>query len=57
MGCRSTAVYSPDPRRADRYDVLFSAYRELHDLFGRGGVPTMKVLASLAKTRRLEEPL
>ncbi len=51
MGSRSDTVYLPDPRRADRYDLLFGAYRTLHDLFGRGEISTMKLLSSLAKSQ------
>ncbi|MFL6116427.1 MAG: ribulokinase [Catenulispora sp.] len=34
MGSVQTAVYVPDPARADAYDVLFAEYRALHDAFG-----------------------
>ena len=57
MGDPGSIVYYPDPERADRYDTLFGAYRTLHDLFGRGGVPTMKLLSSLAKTHDREVSL
>jgi L-ribulokinase len=33
MGRRTEAVYRPDPARADRYDLLYAEYRELHDWF------------------------
>ncbi|MBR0143393.1 MAG: ribulokinase [Clostridia bacterium] len=57
MGNAGSVVYLPDPERADRYDTLFGAYRTLHDLFGRGGVSTMKLLSSLARSRDEEVSL
>jgi L-ribulokinase len=33
MGRRTESAYRPDPDRADRYDLLYAEYRELHDWF------------------------
>jgi L-ribulokinase len=35
MGKVERAVYRPDEARADAYDELYAAYRELHDYFGQ----------------------
>jgi L-ribulokinase len=35
MGKVERDVYRPDPDRADAYDPLYAAYRELHDYFGQ----------------------
>jgi L-ribulokinase len=39
--------YTPDAGSARVYDVLFREYRQLHDLFGRGGTDVMRTLKSL----------
>ncbi|MFC1416377.1 ribulokinase [Streptacidiphilus cavernicola] len=39
MGRVDRAVYRPDRRRADDYELLFAEYRELYDHFGRGAGP------------------
>jgi len=39
--------YEPDAGSARVYDVLFREYRQLHDLFGRGGTDVMRTLKSL----------
>jgi L-ribulokinase len=33
MGRRIEFAYRPDSARADRYDLLYAEYRELHDYF------------------------
>ncbi len=35
MGKVERDVYRPDPERADAYEPLYAAYRELHDYFGQ----------------------
>ena len=37
MGRIDRAVHTPDPGRADAYDLLYAEYRELYEHFGRGG--------------------
>lgn len=50
MGRVRKAVYQPDPKRAEEYDLLYSEYVTLHDYFGRGANDVMKRL----KARRRE---
>lgn len=48
-------VYKPNTENHQRYEVLFAEYERLHDLFGRGGVDTMKVLKELKRGACLGE--
>ena len=49
MGRVDTALYRPDPDRADRYDLLFAEYLALHDHFGRGN-PAMRRLRAIRRS-------
>lgn len=49
MGSRQRDRYLPDESRAQRYDLLFAEYRELHDWFGRGGSGAMARLRGLRR--------
>ena len=42
-------VYRPDGEAHRVYDRLYGEYLRLHDLFGRGGLDTMKVLKDIQK--------
>ncbi|MBQ8590108.1 MAG: ribulokinase [Firmicutes bacterium] len=44
MARQAMVVYTPDPERAKRYDVLFGVYKELHDYFGVQRPDLMKTL-------------
>ena len=44
-----SAVYRPDPAAHAVYDELYHQYLRLHDLFGRGGLDTMKALKSIQR--------
>ncbi|MBQ8590570.1 MAG: ribulokinase, partial [Firmicutes bacterium] len=44
MAQQTMVVYTPDPERAKRYDVLFGVYKELHDYFGVQRPDLMKTL-------------
>jgi len=52
MGRVRDGAYLPDPERVAVYDRLFAEYRQLHDLFGRGGNDVMKRLKALKKETR-----
>ena len=47
MGGVDERVYVPDPESVRVYDALYREYAALHDLFGRGGMETMKRLRQL----------
>ena len=49
MGAVDRAVYVPDDKAADAYDLLFEEYLRLHDWFGRGGNEVMQRLGSLRR--------
>ena len=49
MGGVDERVYVPDPESVRVYDALYREYAALHDLFGRGGMETMKRLRQLTK--------
>jgi L-ribulokinase len=53
MGKVRRDAYTPDPARADAYDVLYTRYKRLHDHFGRGGD---EVLHELGAIRAGREP-
>ncbi len=40
-------AYRPDPAAAPVYDALYAEYLRLHDLFGRGAIPTMKTVKAI----------
>lgn len=42
-------VFQPNFENHGRYQLLFEEYERLHDLFGRGAAPTMKVLKALKR--------
>ena len=44
MGGVKEIVYRPNPKNVQLYDQLFTEYRRLHDLFGRGGDDALKTL-------------
>ena len=47
-------AYRPVPEDAAVYDVLYREYLRLHDLFGRGGLDTMKTLRRVRERARAE---
>ena len=47
MAAPVSRVYTPIPAHQERYHELFQIYKELHDLFGRGGTDAMKRLKAL----------
>ncbi len=49
MGAVDRAVYVPDDKAANAYDLLFEEYLRLHDWFGRGGNEVMQRLGSLRR--------
>ncbi|MFV1979823.1 MAG: ribulokinase [Rhodothermia bacterium] len=49
IGTRFARTFSPDRAHAEVYEKLYSEYEKLHDYFGRGDNPVMKVLK---ETRR-----
>ncbi|MCK9873480.1 ribulokinase [Nocardiopsis dassonvillei] len=49
MGRVERAVYTPDERAADAYDLLYREYTQLHDHFGRGGNAVMHRLKTLRR--------
>lgn len=48
MGRVSDLLYTPIEDHSAVYDALYGEYKRLHDLFGRGGVDTMKKLRAIA---------
>jgi L-ribulokinase len=52
MGRINLAVHTPDEKRADAYDLLFTEYRALHDHFGRGGSDALHRLRALRDAAR-----
>ena len=44
MGGVKEIVYRPNPKNVQLYDQLFTEYRRLHDLFGRGSDDALKTL-------------
>ncbi|MBL8095103.1 MAG: ribulokinase [Anaerolineales bacterium] len=52
MGRLKDEHYTPDPTVKPVYDQLFAEYLRLHDLFGRGGVDTMKRLKAIKAAAR-----
>ncbi|MDR1691796.1 MAG: ribulokinase [Oscillospiraceae bacterium] len=42
-------AYAPNPAHRKVYDALYSEYRTLHDLFGRGGSGVMKNLKAIKR--------
>jgi L-ribulokinase len=53
MGKVRRDAYTPDPERADAYDVLYTRYKRLHDHFGRGGDEVLHELGALRAGREL----
>jgi L-ribulokinase len=51
MGRVERAIFLPDKRRADDYDVLFAEYRTLHDYFSGRGREANEVLHRLRQRR------
>jgi L-ribulokinase len=51
MGRVERAAVTPDPARADAYDVLFAEYRTLHDYFSGRGAAANDVLHRLRQRR------
>jgi L-ribulokinase len=49
MGSSTPAAYTPDSERADRYERLYAAYREVHDHFGRGGSDVLHTLRAIRR--------
>ncbi len=49
IGTRFARTFSPDRAHAEVYEKLYSEYEKLHDYFGRGENPVMKILR---ETRR-----
>ncbi|GAB3537705.1 ribulokinase [Arthrobacter tecti] len=49
MGSVNRAAYTPDPDRADAYDLLYAEYEQLHDYFGRGSNQVMRRLKELRR--------
>ncbi|MCY0943348.1 ribulokinase [Streptomyces antarcticus] len=49
MGSVDRAVYRPDPRGVEAYDLLFAEYSALHDHFGRGGTNVMHRLRAMRR--------
>jgi L-ribulokinase len=54
IGKRADTVFTPDPKRADAYDALYTEYRTLHDYFGRGGNDVLHRLRAI-RNRAVEE--
>ena len=53
MGGTDDRKYAPIPERAAVYEELFAEYRQLHDLFGRGGSDVMKRLKAIRERQSL----
>jgi L-ribulokinase len=53
MGKVERDAYTPDPERADAYDVLYARYKRLHDHFGRGGDEVLHELGALRSGKEL----
>jgi L-ribulokinase len=51
MGRIERDAFTPEPRRADAYDVLFAEYRTLHDYFSGRGMAANDVLHRLRQRR------
>lgn len=51
MGRRTEAAYRPDTARADRYDLLYAEYRQLHDYFAGAAHGGNGILHRLHKLR------
>jgi L-ribulokinase len=49
MGKLQRGTFTPDPRRADAYDRLYTEYATLHDYFGRGGNDVMHRLRAMRR--------
>ncbi|WP_018783771.1 ribulokinase [Micromonospora sp. CNB394] len=49
MGGRVVAAYRPIAANVAAYQRLFDIYRELHDLFGRGGTDAMRRLKAIRR--------
>lgn len=47
MGGVKEAFYAPNPESAKVYERLYGEYKRLHDYFGRGENPVMKVLRQI----------
>ena len=47
MSTRGYVLYSPSAENHEIYDKLYREYGKLHDLFGRGGIDTMKQLVMI----------
>ena len=56
LGRQCPEPYLPDAHSAAVYDRLFSVYRSLHDLFGRGGNDAMKRLLALQREAAADAP-
>ena len=56
LGRQCPEPYLPDAHSAAVYDRLFSVYRSLHDLFGRGGNDAMKRLLALQREAAADVP-
>lgn len=55
LGRVKEIVYRPDEGRAAVYDRLYEEYKQLHDVFGRGGNDVMKRLKAIRKIKTEEK--